>query len=108
MRTSVVVIVDELRHDSYQVALVDHNQVIHALDANRPHHPFGDRVGVWGPTRSLDSDDAHGSGPRVEVPAVDRVAIVDQVRRLASPRRGIDQLPPDPCGGGVRGDLKVP
>ena len=36
-----------------------------------------------GARRGVDSDDAHGAGPFVEVMAVDSVAIVDQIGRCA-------------------------
>ena len=97
----VVVVLDELRQDGHEMAVVDHDQVIQTLVANRPHDPFRDRVGVRGPTRRLHSDDAHGSGLGVEVTAIDGVAIVDQMGRLTGPRRRLDQLLPDPCGCGV-------
>ncbi len=50
MGTIVVVVVDEFPQDGYQVALVDHDQVVQALDPNRSHDSFGDRIGVrlWG------------------------------------------------------------
>ena len=107
MGTIVVVVVDEFPQDGYQVALVDHDQVVQALDPNRSHDSFGDRIGVRRPTWGLHAEDAHGSSPRIEVPAVDSVAIVDQMRRLTSPSRGLDQLPPDPRGGRARGDVEM-
>ena len=72
----VVVVLDELNQDGHEMAVVDHDQVVPALDANRPHDPLRDGVRVGGPTPGLDSEDAHGAGPFVEVMAVDSVAIV--------------------------------
>ena len=58
MRTIVVVVVDELLQDGREMAPVDHDQVIKALGANRPHDPLRDRVGVRSRARCLNSDDA--------------------------------------------------
>ena len=58
MGTIVVVVVDELLQDRHEMALVDHDEVIKTLGANRPHDPLRDRVGVRSPARCLDSDDA--------------------------------------------------
>jgi hypothetical protein len=37
----------------------------------------------------LHSDDAHGSGPGIEVTAIDSVAIVDQMGRLMGPKASL-------------------
>ena len=94
----VVVVLAEIGQDGHETAVIDHDQVVQALDANPPCDSLCDRVRVWGPTTSLDSDDDLGSGPFVEVTTVDSVAIVDQMGRLTSPKRRIDQLSPKPVG----------
>ena len=99
MGAIVVVVLNEVRQGGYETAVVDYDQVVQALDANRPHDPLRDGVRVGGPSRGLDSDDAHGSGPFVEVTAIDSVAIVDQMGRLMSPRGRLHQLSPNPSGG---------
>jgi hypothetical protein len=35
------------------------------------------------------------------------VTVMDQISRLAVPRRGFDQLPPDPSGARMGGDFEV-
>jgi hypothetical protein len=87
MGTIPVVVVDELPQYSHEVAVVDYDQVVQALDPNRSHDSFGDRIGVRRPTWGLHAHDPHGSSPGIEVPPVDSVAVVNQMRRLVSPRR---------------------
>jgi hypothetical protein len=89
------------------VRLVDDDQVVDALPAQGPDQPFGDGVRARRPDRREQGLDAETARPRHDVAAVDRVAVAHQVARRAPPRRGRDQLPPDPGGGRTRGHVQV-
>jgi len=51
--------------------------------------------------------DRQGRCALAEVGAPNPIAIMDQMSRLAVPRCGFDQLPPDPYGGRMGGHLEV-
>jgi hypothetical protein len=109
MRAVMVVIVDELCRDPAQMALADRNQVVEALSAGCAHPTLGDRVRAGRPNRGLQTLDSQAGGALTEVGAPDPVTVMDQISRLPVPRRGFDQLPPDPsdlgslvrCGNGI-------
>src|SRR5450756_2353262 len=103
MRTIMVVVVDELRQDPPQVALVDRNQVVEALPTGCPHPTLGNRVRAGRPNRGLQTLDSQAGGALAEVGAPDSVMVMDQISRLAIPGCGFDQLPPDPSGGRMGG-----
>ena len=44
MRSVLVVVADELGQDRQQVPLVEHNQVVKTLSAERPNHSLDDGV----------------------------------------------------------------
>src|SRR5712692_9835426 len=102
-----VVIGCKLPEHSYQVALVEDNDVVQAFSPQGPRQSLRDRVGLRRPIRSPDPNHAKSGEPGVEVFAVDVVAVVDQVARLSAPGSCIDQLLPDPGRGGIGGDVQV-
>jgi hypothetical protein len=61
------------------VLLVEHDQVVQALAAQGPDHPFGDRVGLWRVNGAGDGVDTDAAGTLAEVATVDRIAIAKQV-----------------------------
>ena len=103
----MVVVVDELRQDPPQVALADGDQVVEALLAGGPHPAFRDRVRTGRLNRGPQALDSQAGGALAEVGAPDPVTVMDQISRLAVPGCGFDQLPPDPCGGWMGGQLEV-
>src|SRR5579859_3553019 len=107
MRAAMVVVVDELCQDPPQVALVDGNQVVEALPAGCPHPALGDGVSAGRLNRGPQTLDSQGGRALAEVGAPDPVTVMDQISRLAVPRRGFDQLPPDPSGARMSGDFEV-
>ena len=54
-----------------------------------------------------DGIDPDPSGPLTQVAPVHRVMIMQQMAWLGAPRRRLDQLPPHPGLGRVRGDVDV-
>src|SRR5713226_3822086 len=89
------------------MALVDGNQVVEALPAGCPHPAFGDRVRGGRPNRGPQTLDSQAGRALSEVGAPDPVMVMDQISRLAVPRRCFDQLPPDPRGAGMGGCLEM-
>ena len=76
MRSILVVVGDELGEDRPEVLLVEDDQVVEALAAERPDHPFRDSIRFRRPNRGADGVDADASGALAEVAAIDRIAIV--------------------------------
>ena len=94
MRPLRVVVPDEFGEDRGEVLFVEHDDVVQALSAERPDHPFGYRVRLWRSDRRGDSVDADALGSRPEVAAVDGIAIPQEMAGLAFPGRRFDQLAP--------------
>lgn len=107
MRAMGVVVGDVLAEHRAEVALVQDDEVVQALPPQRADHALGDRVGTGRPDRREEGRDAQGRSPFPEVAAVDGVAIPQQVAGLPAPRRRPEQLPPDPGGSRVGGDVDV-
>ena len=76
--------------------LVDDEQVVEALAANRPDHPLGDGVRVRRTNWRQDATYAQSAGARDPLLTVASIAIPNQVVRLAPPGRRLDQLSPEP------------
>src|ERR1700682_6007091 len=89
------------------MTLVDHDHVIETLCADGLNEPFRDRVGLWRPRRRPHAGDSEAADPRIEVPAVDAVPVVDEVRGLATPRCRLKQLLPDPSRRRTGSDVEV-
>ena len=87
--------------------LVEHDQVVEALTADRPDHPFSERVRLrcmnWG-EHGLDPD---RPGSPQEVAAIVPIAIADEEARSGTPRRRLDDLLPDPRRSRMGGDVPV-
>jgi len=94
VRPLEVVIGGELPEHADQMSLVEDDDVVQALSPQGPYHSLRDGVGLRRPVRSSDPNNTNRCKLGVEVLAVDIVAIVDQVHRLAVPGRRIDQLLP--------------
>ena len=91
-----VVVGHEFAQDRREVPLVEHDQVVQALSTERPDHPLNDRVRTRRSNGCGDGIDTDASGTPVEVAAIDRIPIVQQMPRLMSPRCRLEQLAPDP------------
>ena len=106
MRSIAVVVIDELGQHRPQVALVDHDQVVETFGPNCPHDPLGHRIGVRRPKRGPDAGDSQTRQLTIKVAAVNGIPVMDQVPRLPSPGRRLQELVPDPSRGRTRGDVK--
>ena len=100
----VVVGPDELGEYRPEVLLIEDDQVVEALSAKCPDDSFNDRVRTRAHYGRGDGVDADALGPCTDVAAIHGIAITQQMPRLASPGRRLDELPPDPGRGRVRGD----
>jgi hypothetical protein len=107
VRAGVVVVALELAEDRPEVRLVQNDQVVEALAAQRADESFGDRVRPRRPHRREHGRDAQPPRPEHELAPVDRVAVPHEVARHPSPGRRLDQLPPDPRGGRAGRDVQV-
>jgi len=107
VRTVLVIETDELREQRLQVALVDDDHVVQTLSAKRPHDSLSDGVCPRSAHGRPHSGDPEAPEPRIELFAVRGVSVVNQVTRLATPRRGIDQLLPHPSGRRAGSDVEL-
>ena len=92
-----VVVSDELAKDGSQLLLVQRDQVVETLPPEGPHHALGDGIRLGGHHGSPDPANPEPSHPRIEVEAVDPIAVMNQKARLLAGRRGIQELLPDPA-----------
>jgi len=106
-RCSSPVVLHKLGHHPSAMTLVDHDHVIETLCADGLNEPFRNRVGLWRPRRRPHAGDSEAADPRIEVPAVDAVPVVDEVRGLAIPRCRLKQLLPDPSRRRTGSDVEV-
>jgi hypothetical protein len=97
----------ELSQHPSEMSLVDHDDVIEALCADGLNEPFRDRVGLRRLRRRPHASDSEAAGPRIEIPAVDGVPVVDQVSGLATPRNRLKWLLPDPDRRRTGRDVEV-
>ena len=107
MRSPVVVVGLVPPQHGAEVPLVDDDQLIQALSAECAYHAFGDGVRLGGPDRGEYGFDAQPSCPCIEAPTVAAVAVADEKLRLLTPRRGLNQLLPDPLRPGMEGHVQV-
>jgi hypothetical protein len=75
--------------------------------AERPDDTFSDRVRTRRSNGRGDGIDADALGSLAQVAAVHRVAITEQMPRLATPGRRLEHLPPDPGRRGTGGHVDV-
>src|SRR5207248_6396625 len=107
MRPLHVVVLDELSEDRPEMLLVEDDEMIQTLSAERPDESFDDRIRARTRYGCGDSIDTDPSGPLAEVAPVHRIVIMEQVARLVTPGRRLDHLAPDPGRGRVGGDVHV-
>jgi hypothetical protein len=74
-----VVVVRELDQAGAEVSLVDDDQMIKALSADRAIEPLGDRIRARGPERGSDAGDAQSEWSGSEVAPLNGVAVMNEV-----------------------------
>src|SRR5437588_1007420 len=107
MRTLLVVVRDEFPKHRQQVALVEDDHVVETLSPEYADDAFDDRVRTRRSNGCSDGIDTDPSGLLVEVGAIDRVPIAEQVPRLIAPGRRLDQLTPHPGGSRAGGHVDM-
>jgi len=107
VRAVMVVVVHELIQHPSEMTLADHDDVIETLPADGLHKPFCDRVRFRRPRWRPDSGDAWLCRVPIEVAAVHRVPIVDEMDGLATPWSRFQKLLPDPCRRRTGGDVEM-
>jgi hypothetical protein len=75
---------------------VHHDDVVEAFLSHGADHPLSDRVRPRRTDRRPNTADADTGKFGGQRPTVDRVSIVHKVPGLPTPRRGVDELLPDP------------
>ena len=103
----LVIVPDERAERVPQVPFVHDDDVVQALPPKCAHQPLRDAVGLRRGDRREHRVDADALRPLDEVAAVGAVSVTDQETRAVSPRRGIDELPPDPGRRRMCGDVDV-
>jgi hypothetical protein len=81
--------------------------VVQTLPSQRSDETLGDRVGLRCLHRRQDGLDADPGGARDEGGTVGTVTVPEDVMRLVAPRRGGDQLAPDPVGGRMCSQIRM-
>ncbi len=82
MRSHPVVVTDVFMENAPQVALVEDDDVVQALTAQRSDHPLREGVRVGRPHRREHRLDSHTGRLWDEVPAVAAVPVSNQEARL--------------------------
>src|SRR5215467_16220561 len=90
-----------------QTSLVEHDQVIQALAADRSDDPLDVSTLPWGTRRRQHLLDAHRLDLLHELLAKDPIAIAQQVPWRGVPRKGFSHLLRRPLRRGMYGDCKV-
>src|SRR5438067_12510080 len=101
MRSVLVVVAEEFSEQRPQVLLIQHDDVVETFSAKCPDDTFRNRVRTGRMNGCGDGIDPDPSGPLTKVAAVRRVTITEQVPRLVTPGRRLDELTPYPGGGRV-------
>jgi hypothetical protein len=104
-RSVVVVYVPE--QNAAQMALIEDDDVIQTLAANRTDHTLDVSVLPGRARRRDDFFDPNRIDPLAEYRAVRRVTIAQQVARSTVPREGFCYLAGEPRCGGMLGDGRV-
>ena len=108
MRAPVVEIADILAQDLLQMALIEYEHMVEALDPDRSHPALGDRVSPGRPERCANVDNPSIVHPPIEGGAVAAVAIVNEKTwRLAVPAAAFDDLLCRPFAGRMRRHVHV-
>src|SRR6266545_7138660 len=90
-----------------EMALVQHDQVVEALPAERPDDSLCHGVSVWGLHGCHDRRDPHARSALNEVLAITAVVVANEIPGLYAPGRPCDDLLPDPLCGRMRCDVDV-
>ena len=108
MRAPVVEIADILAQDLLQMALIEYEHMVEALDPDRSHPALGDRVSAGRPERCADLDNPYIVHPPIEGSALAAVAIMkEKTWRLAVPAAAFDDLLCRPFAGRMRRHVHV-
>ena len=78
MRAPVVEIADILAQDLLQMALIEYEHMVEALDPDRSHPALGDRVGPRRPERCESLGNAEITYPPIETGAITAIAIMNE------------------------------
>ena len=89
------------------MSFVQHDDVVETLSSKRPHNPLGNGVRLRCPKRRHDRLDANGTRATNECLSEARISIPDNVAGLATPRRGLNHLPPRPLCGCMPSHIEV-
>ncbi len=90
-----------------RLPLAQHDQVVETLPPEGPHHTLGDGIRPRCHHWRADPACAKPPDPRVEVDAIDPIAVMNQIARLLAVRGGVEQLLPDPGHRWVLGDIEM-
>ena len=89
------------------MTFVQHDHVVETLPSKRAHHPLAYGVRLRCPKRRQDRLDANGTSTSNERLSEARISIPDDVAGLATPRRGLNHLPPRPLCRWMLGHVEI-
>ena len=107
MWPGMVVVDDVLTYEAQEVALVQNDDVVEALVPEGFNHALRYPVRLWATKRAEHGRDPYRPRPNSEGSAETGITVSNQIQRLVSPGRCLDQLARDPVGGGMSGDVHV-
>src|SRR6266851_525423 len=107
MRSPVMVVVEISGHDMPKMALVQSDDMIEAVSAQRSDEPLHERVLPWTSRCAENLFDPHALNPPLKRAAVDRVAISKEVFRRAVPWEGFNDLLRCPLSSRILGYVEV-
>ena len=107
MRPLLVVVADELGQGRQQVPLVQDDDVVKTLSAERPNHFLDDRVRTRRSNGRGDAINTDPLGTLAKVAPVDGISIPQQMAWLASPGCRLDDLSPHPSGRRAGGHIDM-
>ena len=84
-----------------QVPLPEDNDMVKTVPPDRANQPFRMSVLPWRARRDWPVTNAHGAKPPSKNPAIDPVAIADDVAWCPFPSEGFGELPGNPFSGRV-------
>src|SRR6476620_7571134 len=96
MRSDVVIIACVRSQDPAQMCLIENDDMIQALVANRSDQPFGEAVLPGRSWRGRRVPDAHGAQSACDDAAKDLIPIADEVARRLIPRKSLRYLTSNP------------
>jgi len=107
MRPAPIVVADEFSDDPPEVPLVDRDEIIEALPADRTDHSFAEGIGCRGSRRSFQDANAEAFQFVVNARRKDPVAVANQKSVRMVDGEKLAELPDGPIGGRVGGDVGV-